>query len=83
MVFSWVLKEDLGSNMVVVHIKLAGSHFEGIVSRDFEVCFLVPLDRSDIASPDGAGSFKKSDFVLNFYFSGLGGGSFHRSTSRL
>jgi hypothetical protein len=30
---------------------------KGIVSRDFEVCFLVPLDSSDIATPSGAGSF--------------------------
>jgi hypothetical protein len=25
---------------------------KGIVSRTFEVCFLVPLDSSDIATPD-------------------------------
>jgi hypothetical protein len=31
--------------------------FKKIVSRDFEVCFLVPLDRSDIATPAGTGSF--------------------------
>jgi hypothetical protein len=31
--------------------------FKGIVSQDFEVCFLVPLDSSDIATPDGMGSF--------------------------
>jgi hypothetical protein len=30
---------------------------KGIVSRDFEVCFLVPLDSSDIANPSGTGSF--------------------------
>jgi hypothetical protein len=37
---------------------------KGIVSRDFEVCFLVPLDSSDIATPSGTGSFfSKADFV--------------------
>jgi hypothetical protein len=51
--------------------------FKGIVSQDFEVCFLVPLDSSDIATPDGTGLFeKKGDFVSNFYFSGLGASSF-------
>jgi hypothetical protein len=30
-----------------------------IVSRDFDVCLLVPLDRSDTASPDRTGSLKK------------------------
>jgi hypothetical protein len=30
-----------------------------IVSRDFEVCFLVPLDSSDITTPAGTGSFFK------------------------
>jgi hypothetical protein len=40
---------------------------KGIVSQDFEVCFLVPLDSSDIATPSGAGSFFfKVDFVSNF-----------------
>jgi hypothetical protein len=29
----------------------------GIVSRDFEVCFLVPLDSSDIATPSETSSF--------------------------
>jgi hypothetical protein len=38
-----------------------------IVSHDFEVCFLVPLKSSDIATSVGTGSFKKKvDFVLNF-----------------
>jgi hypothetical protein len=47
--------------------KLLQGLFKGIVSRDFEVCFLVPLDSSDIATPDGTGSLKKKcDFVLNF-----------------
>jgi hypothetical protein len=40
---------------------------KGIVSRDFEVCFLIPLNSSDIATPSGVGSFfLKVDFVLNF-----------------
>jgi hypothetical protein len=40
---------------------------KGIVSRDFEVCFLVPLDRSDIATPAGTGLFeKKSRFLVEF-----------------
>jgi hypothetical protein len=30
---------------------------KGIVSRDFEVCFLIPLDSSDVATPSGAGFF--------------------------
>jgi hypothetical protein len=30
---------------------------KGIVSRDFEVCFLVQLDSSDIATHDRTGSF--------------------------
>jgi hypothetical protein len=33
------------------------SMFKGIVSQDFEVCFLVPLDSSDIATIAGTGSF--------------------------
>jgi hypothetical protein len=52
--------------------------FEGIVSRDFEVCFLVPLDSSDIATPDGMGSFLKikSIYCRIFDYSGLGASSF-------
>jgi hypothetical protein len=30
---------------------------KGIVLRDFEVCFLIPLDSSDIVTLDGTGSF--------------------------
>jgi hypothetical protein len=38
-----------------------------IVSRDFKVCFLVPLDSSDIATPSGTGSIKKkSQFRVKF-----------------
>jgi hypothetical protein len=63
---------------------------KGIVSRDFEVCFLVPLDSSDIATPSGAGSFffLKSISCRIFDFSGLGASSFRsarlsaQSTSR-
>jgi hypothetical protein len=46
--------------------------FKGKVSRNFEVCFLVPLERSDITAPDGTGSFflNKVDFVSNFLFFG-------------
>jgi hypothetical protein len=29
--------------------------FKGIVSQDFEVCFFIPVDSSDIATPDGTG----------------------------
>jgi hypothetical protein len=29
----------------------------GIVSRDFEVCLLILMDSSDIATPDGTGYF--------------------------
>jgi hypothetical protein len=45
---------------------------------DFEVCFLVPLDSSDIATPDGTGSFCKKKLISCriFYFSGLGTSSF-------
>jgi hypothetical protein len=39
------------------------THFKGIVSQDFEVCFLVPLDSSDIATPDGTGSFFKIKLI--------------------
>jgi hypothetical protein len=51
-------------------------HIKGIVSQDFEVCFLVPLDSSDITTPDGTGSFFKVDFMSNFYYSVLGSSSF-------
>jgi hypothetical protein len=38
-----------------------------IVSRDFDVCFLVPLDSSDIATLAGIGSIKKkSQFRVEF-----------------
>jgi hypothetical protein len=52
-------------------------HLKGIVSRDFEVCFLVPLDSSDIATPDGMGLFFKIKSISCriFDFSGLGAGS--------
>jgi hypothetical protein len=43
-----------------------GTKFKGILSRDFEVCFLVPLDSSDIATPAGTGSFKKNQFHVEF-----------------
>jgi hypothetical protein len=51
---------------------------KGIVSLDFEVHFLIPLDRSDIATPDGTGSFFKIKSILCkiFDYSGLGAGSF-------
>jgi hypothetical protein len=51
---------------------------KGIVSRDFEVCFLIPLDSSDIATPDGKGLFltKKSISCRIFDYTGLGGSSF-------
>jgi hypothetical protein len=53
---------------------------KGIVSRDFEVSFLVqvPLDSSDIATPARTGSFfkKKSISCRIFDFSGLGASSF-------
>jgi hypothetical protein len=40
---------------------------KGIVSQDFEVCFLIPFDSSDIAIPGGIGSFfLKVDFVSKF-----------------
>jgi hypothetical protein len=42
------------------------SLLKGTVSRDFEVCFLVPLDSSDIATPSGAVFFFKVVYVLNF-----------------
>jgi hypothetical protein len=49
---------------------------KGIGSQDFNVCFLLPLDSSDIASPDRNGwvFLNKVDFVGNFYFSGLDAG---------
>jgi hypothetical protein len=50
----------------------------GIVSRDFDVCFLVPLDSSDIATPAGTGSFLKIKSISCriFDLSGLGASSF-------
>jgi hypothetical protein len=46
-------------------MKIRESHFKGIVSRDFEVCFLIPLESSHIATPDGTGKFfLKSIFQL-------------------
>jgi hypothetical protein len=44
----------------------------------FEVCFLIPLDSSDIASPDGTVCFFKmtSILCLIFEYSGPGAGSF-------
>jgi hypothetical protein len=40
---------------------------KGIVSQDFEVCLLVPLDSSDIATPARTCFFFfKVDFVSNF-----------------
>jgi hypothetical protein len=47
-------EEDLKipSNLLFVN-----EMFKGIVSRDFKICFLVPLDSSDIATPAGTGSF--------------------------
>jgi hypothetical protein len=45
--------------------------FKGIVSRDFKVCFLIPVDSSDIVTPDGTGPvFLKVDFVSNFQLFG-------------
>jgi hypothetical protein len=54
--------------------------FKGIVSRDFVVCFLVPLDSSDIATLPEQVRFKKKLILYRiFYFSGLGAGSFCRA----
>jgi hypothetical protein len=48
--------------------------FKGIVSRNSEVCFLVPFDRSEVATPDGLCSFafKISISYRTFGFSRLG-----------
>jgi hypothetical protein len=43
---------------------------KGIASRDFEVCFLVPLDRSDIVTPDGTCSFILKINSISFRFFG-------------
>jgi hypothetical protein len=58
---------------------------KGIVSRDFEVCFLVLLDCSDIATPAGTGSFFKIKSISCriFDFSGLALVVFAVSESRL
>jgi hypothetical protein len=40
---------------------IMGVYVKGIVSRDFEVCFLIPLDSSDIATPGSV--FKKMSIV--------------------
>jgi hypothetical protein len=38
---------------------------------------LIPLDSSDIATPDGMDLFKKKSILCQiFYYSGLGGSSF-------
>jgi hypothetical protein len=57
---------------------------KGIVSRDFDVCFLVPLDSSDFATPDGTGLFFKIKSISCriFNYSGLGGSSFAVSESQ-
>jgi hypothetical protein len=53
------------------------ANFKGIVSREFELCFLIPFNSSDTASPDETSLFKKKVyFVSIFDFSGLGGSSF-------
>jgi hypothetical protein len=51
---------------------------KGIVSQDLEVCFLVPLDCSDIATPDKTGLFFKIKSISNqiFDYLGLGASSF-------
>jgi hypothetical protein len=56
--------------MSISHICVFFIYLKGMVSRDFEVCFLVPLDSSDIATPSGAGSFlfKKSILCQIFDF---------------
>jgi hypothetical protein len=52
-------------------------HNKGIVSRDFEVCFFIRLDSSDIATPDGTGSvFLQSILCRIFDYSGLGSSNF-------
>jgi hypothetical protein len=42
--------------MILLHTMIfflnVNAELKGIVSQDFEVCFLVPLDTSDIATPD-------------------------------
>jgi hypothetical protein len=50
----------------VISYQLQRFRFKGIVSRDFELCFLVPLDSSDIATPSGAGSFFLRRFRVEF-----------------
>jgi hypothetical protein len=75
---SWVPDKKL-SNFIQITNTLAALLIKGIVSRDFEVCFLVPLDSSDIATPDGTGSFFKIKSILCWIFDylGLGASSFH------
>jgi hypothetical protein len=62
----------------VFSIKCNLAELKGIVSRDLEVCFLLLLDSSDIATPDGTGSFFKIKSISCqiFDYSGLGGSSF-------
>jgi hypothetical protein len=53
------LNQALGIELEnIVYYKGTGNLtiLKGIVSRDFKVSFLVPLDRSDIATPDEKGS---------------------------
>jgi hypothetical protein len=57
------LKRDLEYIKLKDVLSTCTSRFRGM--------FLVPLERSGIASPEGTGSLKKNvDFVLNFRFFG-------------
>jgi hypothetical protein len=64
----------------MLHLTKTCACIKGIVSRDFEVCFLVLFNSSDIATPTGTGSFFfvffKSISCWIFDFSGLGASSF-------
>jgi hypothetical protein len=62
-----LLTKPSKSHLVDVHCykNPKSAPFKRIVSRDFEVCFLVLLDSSDIATPDGT-VFLKSRFRDEF-----------------
>jgi hypothetical protein len=68
---------------VFKHIHL-GNHIKAIVSRDFMVCFLIPLDSSDIATPDRTGFLEKKLISCRIFdYSGFGVVVFPVSKSRL
>jgi hypothetical protein len=63
----------LGKGKTLFLIDIYETHdLKGIVLWDFEVSFLVPFDRSDIATPNGMCFFVKIKLILcRIFFSGF------------